>query len=409
MRESYKPYMHLGEKPDAAENVIAEFYVESPTTVEDAAAALAAESSTGTWTKVHTASKILQDLSAIVFEIKGNFVKVAYPVDLFEGHNIPQLLSDVAGNIFGMKDVNNLRLNDLVFPEKYVKTFAGPKFGMEGVRKYVGTKKRPHVGTIVKPKVGLGPKEHAQVAYDAWVGGLDFVKDDENLTSQRFNPFEDRVIATLEALDKAQSETGEKKLYAANITGTNMPERAQFVKDHGGKCIMIDILTAGFSEVQEIRDMDFGMIIHGHRAMHAAFTRNPKHGISMLVVAKLSRLAGIDQLHIGTGVGKMEGAMAEVEGIREAIEGEQFGLKKVFAVASGGLHPGMVPALVKGLGNDIVIQAGGGVHWHPKGTKYGAMGLRQAVDAVEQGISLEEYAKTHKELKDVIDKFGVVK
>jgi ribulose-bisphosphate carboxylase large chain len=130
--------------------------------------------------------------------------------------------------------------------------------------------------------------------------------------------------------------------------------------------------------------------------------------MSMLVVAKLSRLAGLDQLHIGTGVGKMEGAMAEIEKIREAIEGEQFGLKKVFAVSSGGLHPGMVPALVKGLGNDIVIQAGGGVHWHPKGTKYGAMGLRQAVDAVEQGISLEEYAKTHQELKDVIDKFGVV-
>jgi ribulose-bisphosphate carboxylase large chain len=68
----------------------------------------------------------------------------------------------------------------------------------------------------------------------------------------------------------------------------------------------------------------------------------------------------------------------------------------------------MVPALVKGLGNNIVIQAGGGVHWHPKGTKFGAMGLRQAVDAVEKGVSLQEYAKTHQELQDVIDKFGVV-
>jgi ribulose-bisphosphate carboxylase large chain len=408
MRESYKPYMHLGEEPDPKENVLADFYVESPTNVEDAAAALAAESSTGTWTKVHTASKILQDLSASVFAIDGNNVRVAYPVDLFEDHNIPQVLSDVAGNIFGMKDVDNLRLNDLVFPEKYVKTFPGPKFGMGGVRKYVGTKTRPHVGTIVKPKVGLGPKEHAQVAYDAWTGGLDFVKDDENLTSQRFNPFEDRVIATLEALDKAESETGEKKLYAANITGINMIERGQFVKDHGGKCIMMDILTAGFTGVQQVRDANLGMIIHAHRAMHAAFTRNPKHGMSMLVVAKLARLAGVDQLHIGTGVGKMEGAMPEIEKIREAIEGEQFGLKPVFAVSSGGLHPGMVPALVKGLGNNIVIQAGGGVHWHPKGTKFGAMGLRQAVDAVEKGVSLQEYAKTHQELQDVIDKFGVV-
>jgi len=282
---------------------------------------------------------------------------------------------------------------------------------MNGVRKIFNTDKtgRPHTGTIVKPKVGLNPKQTAEVAYNAWTGGLDFVKDDENLTDQKFCRFKERIPLVLDACDRAQSETGEKKVYAPNITGVDMAERAQFVKDHGGKCIMIDILTVGYGALQHIRNMNWGMFIHAHRAMHAALTRNRKHGISMLVLAKFARLAGVDQLHIGTGVGKMEGPAREIQEIHKAMSKPLHGLKPVFSVCSGGLHPGHIPALVKLYGKNIVVQAGGGVHGHPGGTFTGAMAMRQAVDAVMKRKTLKEYAKTHIELDIAIGKWGVYK
>ena len=196
-----------------------------------------------------------------------------------------------------------------------------------------------------------------------------------------------------------------------------MLKRAELVKDSGNEFVMIDVFISGFSAVQGFREENFPMAIHAHRAMHAAITRNPRHGITMLTLAKVYRLLGVDNLHIGTAVGKMEGSAKEVSGIREEIQldivperDDRFeqrwaGMKPVLAVASGGLHPGHVPAVVDILGKDIVIQAGGGVHGHPQGTRAGARAMRQALEAKMQGISLEEYAKDHKELREALDKF----
>ena len=244
-------------------------------------------------------------------------------------------------------------------------------------------------------------EDHAKVAYEAWIGGCDIVKDDENLSSQSFNPFTDRVIRTLEMRDLAEKETGEKKVYMTNITSETeeMLKRAQFVKDHSGRYLMIDILTCGFSALQTVRENDFGLVIHAHRAGHAAFTKNTKHGISMKVIAKVARIIGVDQLHVGTVVGKMSETKEEVSENCEATKSDMFALKKVLPVASGGLYPGLVPALMSFFGNDFVIQAGGGIHGHTKGTISGAKAMRQAVDATLKKISLKDYAKTHKELQ----------
>ena len=156
---------------------------------------------------------------------------------------------------------------------------------------------------------------------------------------------------------------------------------------------MIDIITTGFSALQTLRQEDLDLIIHAHRAMHAALTRSDSHGISMLAIAKLGRLAGVDQLHIGAIVGKMHGSGKEVVAIEKNIT-EQIikendtedilfqdwqNLKPVLPVASGGLHPGLVPDLVKYMGTDIVMQFGGGCHGHPGGTVAGAKAIRQAV------------------------------
>jgi len=146
-----------------------------------------------------------------------------------------------------------------------------------------------------------------------------------------------------------------------------------------------------------------------HRAMHAAFTRNPRHGISMLPIAKMARLVGGDQLHTGSGAGKMgsdEERNKELSMIISFLKSDWFGLKKTFPVASGGIHPGFVPANYKFFGTDFVINAGGGIHGHPWGTRAGATAMKQAIDACMKGVTLESYAKDHKELAAALKQWG---
>lgn len=404
-------YIDLDYSP-TAEDLVCEYYCEAEgISLEEAFRRIAAESSIGTWTEVAMRGSIAEKLRPRVFFIdERGFAKIAYPQDLFEAGNMPQILSSIAGNIFGLKEVTHLRLSDITFPNSVVRSFKGPRFGIKGIRKLTGVKERPLAGTIIKPKLGLNWKEHAKVAYEAWIGGIDIVKDDENLAGMKFNPFKERITETLRMRDKAEEETGEKKIYMPNITSETMEmlRRAEFVKENGGEYVMIDILTAGWASLQTVRNAGLDMVIHGHRAGHAALTRHERHGISMTVLAKVARLVGVDQLHIGTfGVGKMMGTPEEDLEYKRALEEELLDIKPVLAVASGGLHPGLIEALVRISGNDVVIQAGGGVHGHPKGTRAGARAMRQAIDAATEGIPLAEYARSHAELKYAVDKWGI--
>jgi ribulose-bisphosphate carboxylase large chain len=397
-------YVDLSYKPK--NDLVCEFYLEPAKglSIKDAAEHIAGESSIGTWTEVSTSTPKIKKMAAKIFSIKGNRVKIAYPQELFEPGNMPQIMSSIAGNIFGMKAVENLRLEDIDFPKGIAKSFKGPEIGLDELRKITGIKGRPILGTIFKPKLGLNPKEMEELAYKVYSTGLDYTKDDENLCSMGFNKFEDRVQRILGVSDKIKSEQGRTVVYAANITAPaqEMLKRAEFVKDHGGKCIMIDIMTAGWSGLQYIREQNLGLIIHAHRAMHAAITRNPKHGISMLSIAKAARLVGVTALHTGTVVGKMEGPKDEVIEIDNFLKSDFYGLKKVMPIASGGLHPRLVPDLLKILGTDLVITFGGGLWGHPRGPESGVRAIRQAVDASIQKIPLEEYAKTYKELAEAL-------
>ncbi|MCK5473989.1 MAG: type III ribulose-bisphosphate carboxylase [Candidatus Aenigmarchaeota archaeon] len=414
-------YINLKYTPTKNDLVVLYRVEPNKISIETACEHLAAESSIGTWTEISTMNpRVAKKLKPTVFSIdkKTKMVKIAYTKDLFENANMPEILSSIAGNIFGMSVVKNLRLVDIYFPKSIVDSFKGPAFGIEGIRKLTRIKERPLVGTIIKPKVGLNEKEHAQVAYNAWVGGLDVVKDDENLTSMSFNNFDLRVKETLNARDIAERKTGEKKIYMPNVTAetTEMLRRANLVKKQGGEYIMVDILTLGWSALQTLRDANLGLVIHAHRAMHAAITRNPKHGISMLVLAKVTRLIGADQLHIGTAqVGKMTGEKDEVIDIENAIEysktkstentlGQNWqNIKTTLAVASGGLHPGHIPKLLSKMGTNIVAQFGGGCHGHPQGTIAGAKAIRQATNAYMKKIPAKTYAKTAPELKCALE------
>lgn len=388
---------------------------------------VASESSNGTWSDLTTLKSHIRRIRARAFEIKGNYVKVAYPIELFELSNVPQLLSSFAGNIFGMKAVKNLRLEDVYFPKILINKYRGPRYGIKGIRKLFNVYDRPLTASVPKPKVGMTTDEHCRVASDIWKGGVDFLKDDENLTNQSFNRFDRRARKCFVIRDKVEKETGERKGYFINVSAetSEMIRRAKLVRDLGGEFVMIDVLTTGFAGFQTLREFchDNKMAIHIHRAMHAAMTRNPRHGISMLTIAKLIRLVGGDSLHIGTVVGKLVGKKDDVLMLEREIEHDVenhfkkdqhvlnqnwYSIKLMFAVSSGGLHPGLIPYIMKILGKDIIIQLGGGIHGHPGGSLKGAIALRHAIHAVINKISLEKYAEKSVELREALKKWGYV-
>ncbi len=391
-------------------------------TIEEAAGRVASESSVGTWTEVTTMKPRIRRLMAKAYSIRGNLVTIAYPYALFEPGNMAQILSSIAGNIFGMKAVQHLRLEDIRWPGRILKSFHGPQLGSKGIRRILKVPKRPLTATVPKPKLGLTAKEHAKAGYEAWIGGIDLLKDDENLTSQPFNKFAERVKNCFRLRDKAENETGERKSYLINVTAeTNeMLRRAKTVANAGGEYVMVDILTCGWAALQTLREAceDLGLAIHAHRAFHAAFTRNRLHGMSMLAVSDVARLVGVDQLHIGTIIGKLESPREEVLSLRDNLQqrtiepgperlGQDWGsVKPVVPTCSGGLHPGLVLELIRLVGRDIIIQAGGGVWGHPDGGKAGAQALRQAIDVGMKGLDLEDYARTHKELRRAMETWG---
>jgi len=426
----YLDFIDLKYKPKKTDLIcLFRFEPHKGISVDEAIGRIASESSNGTWTELTTLKEHIRKIRARAFHISGNLVKIAYPIELFELGSMPQIYSSVCGNIFGMKALDNLRIEDIEFPETMLKSFLGPQFGIPGIRKFMKIPKRPLTCTVPKPKVGMTTEEHAKVGFDAWTGGVDFLKDDENLTDQKFNRFEDRVKLCAKMRDKAEKITGDKKDYFINVTAeTNeMIKRAKIAHSYNFKYVMIDMLTAGWAGLQSLRNhcQDSKQAIHAHRAMHSAFTRNPKHGISMQVIADCARVVGVDNIHIGTVVGKLVGTAEEVlmldaemtnEEIPErfragVLQQKWYGMKPVIPVSSGGLHPGIVPDVLKLLGNDCVLQLGGGLHGHPKGTKEGAKAFRQALDAFLAKKTLEEYAKkpANKALAIALKHFGHVK
>lgn len=409
----------------AKDDLIVLFYFEPAAGIskKEAAGRIASESSTGTWTTLTSLPPRMKGLQATAFHMEGNYLKVAYPMGLWEKGNYCQLLSGIAGNIFGMKGVKNLRLIDATFPPAYLAPFKGPQFGMQGIRKMMGIKKRPLTGAVVKPKIGFSAAEHARIGFETWMGGFDFVKDDENLTSLSFNRFEERLKRMTRLRDKAERLTGEKKSAFFNITAETeeMKRRAKLVADHGWDYVMIDVVVSGNAAVQTMCEYlrDLKLAVHAHRAMHASFDRNPKHGITMQFLAKTMRVLGVSNIHTGTAVGKLVGTKPEVQAIADILRerktpahkgltlAQDWGrMKSVFPASSGGLHPGLVPDVMRIYGNEMILLVSGGIHGHPKGTRAGAAATMQAIEAEMEGISLEEKAKKNKELGEALGKWG---
>jgi ribulose-bisphosphate carboxylase large chain len=315
-----------------------------------------------------------------------------------------------------------------------VKTFKGPPTGLIVERERLDKFGRPLLGATTKPKLGLSGRNYGRVIYEGLKGGLDFMKDDENINSQPFMHWRDRFLYVMDAVNKASAATGEVKGSYLNVTAGTVEqiyERAEFAKELGSVVIMVDLII-GWSAIQSISEWSRrnDMILHMHRAGHGTYTRQKNHGISFRVIAKWLRLAGVDHLHAGTAVGKLEGDPLTVQGyynvLREPhnardlprglfFEQDWCDLKKVMPVASGGIHAGQMHQLIDLFGDDVVLQFGGGTIGHPAGIQSGAVANRVALECIvkarnegrnikEEGPEiLQKEAQTCEPLKQALD------
>ena len=422
-----------------------------------AAAEVSSESSTGTNFKVQTETPFSREMNALVYKLnlKKNLVWIAYPWRLFDRPgNVQNILTYIVGNVLGMKEIKALKLLDVWFPPAMLEQYDGPSYTIDDLRKYLGVYGRPILGTIVKPKMGLTSAEYAEVCYDFWVGGGDFVKNDEPQANQDFCPYDKMVKHVKKAMDKAVKETGKKKIHSFNVSSPDFDEmirRCELIINEGFEpgsyAFLIDGITAGWMALQTLRRRYPKVFIHFHRAAHGAFTRpeNPI-GFTVLVLSKFARLAGASGIHTGTaGVGKMKGSPGEdivsAHNIQHSLDKGHFfeqewtkiskkdedilslihedlahhviledddwrGMKKCAPIISGGLNPTLLKPFIDVMKNiDFITTMGAGCHAHPRGTKAGAAALVQACEAYLKKKDIKDYAKTNKELAEAIKFF----
>ena len=375
----------------------------------EATAAVAGESSTATWTVVWTdlltACDVYRAKAYRVDPVPNTpdqfFGYIAYECDLFEEGSLANITASIIGNVFGFKAVKALRLEDMRIPFAYLKTFQGPATGVVVERERMDKFGRPLLGATVKPKLGLSGKNYGRVVFEGLKGGLDFLKDDENINSQPFMRWRERFLYCQEGIQRAMAATGEVKGSYMNITAGTMEdiyERAEYAKDLGAVVVMID-LVMGYTAIQStaIWARKADMLLHLHRAGNSTYARQKNHGINFRVICKWMRMAGVDHIHAGTVVGKLEGDPLMVQGFYSTLlsvksevnlpKGQFFAqdwasLRKCMPVASGGIHCGQMHQLLNYLGDDVILQFGGGTIGHPDGIQAGATANRVALEAM---------------------------
>ena len=394
----------------------------------ETAAHFAAESSTGTNVEVCTTDDFTRGVDALVYHVDEaqELMKIAYPVALFDRNitdgraMIASFLTLTIGNNQGMGDVEYAKMHDFYVPPKLLTLFDGPAVNITEMWRVLG---RPTVngglvvGTIIKPKLGLRPQPFADACHAFWLGG-DFIKNDEPQGNQVFAPFKETIRLVADAMRRAQDETGQAKLFSANVTADDPWEivaRGEYILETFGEnashvALLVDGYVAGPAAVTTVRRRFPGQFLHYHRAGHGAVTSpQAKRGYTAFVLSKMARLQGASGIRTGTmGFGKMEGEASDraiaymLE--RDIADGPYFrqewlGLKATTPIISGGMNALRLPGFFENLGHANVIQtSGGGAFGHLDGPVAGARSLRQAWEAWSAGVDLVDYARDHGEL-----------
>lgn len=349
-------------------------------------------------------------------------ISIAYP-DANFSRDIPALLVTVFGKL---SMDGRVKLIDLQFSSEFLSAFPGPKFGMQGVRDLLGVHDRPLLMSIFKSVIGHDLSTLREQFYLQAAGGVDLIKDDEILFENPLTPIERRVEACLQAAAQAEQVTGQKLLYATNLTGPtfSLLDQARKAIDAGANALLFNVLAYGFDTLAELsRHPDISVPIMAHPAMAGAFYPSPHYGIAAnVLLGKLMRLAGADLVLFPSPYGSVVMPREENMAIKEVLltgqasdyvysaNGEtaaSLPLKTSFPVPSAGIHPGLVPLILKDFGEQVVVNAGGGIHGHPMGTIAGGQAFRQAIAACQAGVSLKDYAEQHPELRAAIEAWGI--
>jgi len=416
----------------ADESIIAEYLIETPLALEVAAESMAGEQSTGTFTRVPGETDALRERFAARVEsieameplrtpslpgaaqpqtadglYQRGRVRVSFPLENV-GPNLPTIISMVAGNLFELRHLSGLRLLDLEFPASLAEYFLGPQFGIAGTRRLTGVFDRPIIGTIVKPSVGLTPKETAELVRKLGQAGVDFVKDDELMANPPHSPFEDRVAAVMSVVNELADTTGRKLMYAFNISDQldQMLKHHDTVLEAGGTCVMISLNSVGFAGVEYLSQR-MSLPIHGHRNGWGMYYRYPGLGMDFTAYQKLWRLAGVDQLHVNGLKNKFcESDDSVVRSIKACLT-PMFGGYFAMPVVSSGQWGGQAEETFRRTQTvDLMYLAGGGILAHPGGAEAGVTAIRQAWEAAVAGVTLEEHAQEHIELRQALEFFG---
>lgn len=415
--------------PIVMERITATYFIETPFAPEKAAAVLAGEQSSGTFVAVPGETEELKQRFAARVESvelletvnqpaipgaeskEGKYhraiVKVSWSIENF-GYNLPVLVSTLQGNLYEITHFTGLKLMDIELPVSYATHFRGPAFGIPGCRELTGVYNRPLIGTIIKPSVGLSPEQTAEMVKVLAEAGIDFVKDDELMSSTANSPFDQRLTAVMNVINAHADKTGKQVMYAINISGEmdEMMSRYEKVVKAGGTNAMISINSVGLAAAKKICDQG-QLAIHAHRNGWGMLTRHPLLGIDFGAYQKLWRLAGVDQLHVNGIQNKFWETDDSVVNSIEACLTPFYTHKTVLPVVSSGQWGGQAFETWRRTKTvDLLYMAGGGIMAHPMGAAAGVNALQQAWQGAVEGLTLEETAKQYPAFAESVKKFG---
>lgn len=323
-------------------------------------------------------------------------LKLSWPIENL-GPCLSTLMATVAGNLYELRAVSGLRLQDLELPPSFAAAYQGPAFGIAGTREAAGVAHGPLIGTIIKPSVGLTAEETADQVRALVEGGIDFIKDDELQADGPSCPFEARVKAVMGVVNDQAQRTGKKAMVAFNLTGDldRMRRRHDLVLEQGGTCVMVCLNAVGLVGLTELRRHAL-LPIHGHRAGWGYLSRSPALGFDFAPLQKIWRLAGADHLHVNGLRNKFsetdESVIAAARAVlAPAMPGAALPAMPVFSSGQTGLQAHDTFAALGSA--DLIFTAGGGIFGHPSGISAGVQALRASWDAAVAGVPLARQAE----------------